>query len=201
MEGARGERRVAVKTECPMLTMTVALEPARDAGPITQVPLDVSIREITCDRFIALRGGGFSVLLNEPEALALGAALRRLSGLASSSESPRANAAEGPASPGDEVLLASIHTVELSARAEAALRSARVKTIGEALAMSPRDLLRERHFGPKSFREICREFGKAGAELPPEWARCYRRFEEKARARGKFSPARPAAKKSGGGAR
>jgi hypothetical protein len=183
-----------------MLRMTVALEPAREAGPITQVPLDVSFREITCDRFIALGAGGFSVLLNEPEALALGEALSRLSRLASSSESPRANAAEGEVSPGEDVLLASIHTVELGARAEAALRSARVKTIGETLAMSPRDLLRERHFGPKSFREICRAFEEAGAELPPEWARCYRRFEERARARGEAGPAPLAANKGGGGA-
>jgi hypothetical protein len=184
-----------MKTECPMLRMTVALEPAMEAGPITQVPLDVSIREITSGRFIALRAGGFSVLLNEPEALALGAALRRTSRLASSSESPRANATEGPASPGKDVLLASIHTVELSGRAENSLRCARVKTIGEALELSPRALLRQQHFGQKTFREICRVFEKAGAELPPEWARHYRRFEEKARAKGEAGRAPPTAEK------
>lgn len=63
----------------PMLTMMVALQAEPAVGPTAEVPFDIFIQNIRAESYVALRAGGFSVLLTECEAEALRAAIGKLS--------------------------------------------------------------------------------------------------------------------------
>jgi hypothetical protein len=73
----------------PILTMTVAVRPAGASMPTAEVPLDLAIREVKGGAYLALSAGDAEVLLTEPEAMALAAAIERLAALASAVDSAR----------------------------------------------------------------------------------------------------------------
>lgn len=88
----------------PMFTIAVALRTRGEAGPTREEPLDILIEDIRGDGYLGIRTGGFTVLLNEYEARALGIAIEGLSEQATSLRSPRDYAEDnaGPSSPGQE---------------------------------------------------------------------------------------------------
>ena len=66
----------------PVLTMMVAHQADPAVRPSAEVPLDVFIQDIRGDAYLVLRAGKFSVFLTECEAVALVAAIEKLSILA-----------------------------------------------------------------------------------------------------------------------
>ena len=73
----------------PILTMMVALQEGAAADPTAEVPLDVFIRDLRNESYLAIRSGANTVLLTEAEAEALVAAVRKLSILATALDSAR----------------------------------------------------------------------------------------------------------------
>lgn len=89
-------------TDVSMMRLMLALEPIRSASPISEVPVDIRVKQVRGEEYVALEAGEFAMLLNEPEALALSSAVGMLAGKASSIHSARESVGRtGPAA--DEV--------------------------------------------------------------------------------------------------
>jgi hypothetical protein len=73
----------------PMFSMKASLQSGSESGRITEVPVDLLIRDVHNNTYLALRAGEDSLLLTECEACALAVAIRKLSILATAPDSAR----------------------------------------------------------------------------------------------------------------
>jgi hypothetical protein len=73
----------------PILSMRAALQSGSPSGTISEVPVDLFIRDVRNNTYLALRAGEESLLLTECEAEALAPAIRKLSVLATAPDSAR----------------------------------------------------------------------------------------------------------------
>ncbi|MHC5058173.1 MAG: hypothetical protein ACYTKD_26235 [Planctomycetota bacterium] len=73
----------------PMFSMRAALQSGSPSGTISEVPVDLSVRDVRNNTYLALRAGEDSLLLTECEACALAVAIRKLSVLATALDNAR----------------------------------------------------------------------------------------------------------------
>ncbi len=86
----------------PMFSMRAALQRGTAAGTISEVPVDLSIRDVRNNTYLALRAGEDSLLLTECEAEALAVAIRKLSVMATALDNARDFAGKTRAEGGGE---------------------------------------------------------------------------------------------------
>ena len=73
----------------PMFSMRAAQQSVSSSGKISEVPVDLSVRDVRNNTYLALRAGEDSLLLTECEAEALAVAIRKLSVMATALDSAR----------------------------------------------------------------------------------------------------------------
>jgi hypothetical protein len=73
----------------PAFSMRAALQSGPPSGTISEVPVDLSIKDVRNNTYLALRAGEDSLLLTECEAEALAAAIRKLAVLATAPDNAR----------------------------------------------------------------------------------------------------------------
>ncbi|MHC5054461.1 MAG: hypothetical protein ACYTKD_07070 [Planctomycetota bacterium] len=83
----------------PVFSMRAARQSGFPSGTISEVPIDLSVRDVRNNTYLALRAGEDSLLLTECEAEALAAAIRKLSVLATAPDNARDHI--GKVSPAD----------------------------------------------------------------------------------------------------
>jgi hypothetical protein len=154
---------------CPAFTLTVALQPGGPAGPIVEDRLDLQVRRINGKTCVACQAGDVTVLLNQPEALAVASALGRLATHATDIVSPREEAVEGPPPGRHDVSSRSLYSIQWSTRVQRVFTRAGFKTVGDMLAQMPAGLLALRNFGFSSYHEVCRKLEEVGIGLPANW--------------------------------
>ncbi len=95
-EDARERRRLSgweepemPERKRPMFSMRAARQSGSPSGTISEVPLDLAVRDVRNNTYLALRAGEDSVLLTECEAEALAVAIRKLSVFASALDNAR----------------------------------------------------------------------------------------------------------------
>ena len=86
----------------PMFSMRAAQQSGPPTGPIREVPLDLFVRDVHSNTYLALRAGEDCVLLTECEAEAVAAAIKKLSVFASALDNARNFAGKARAEGGGE---------------------------------------------------------------------------------------------------
>jgi hypothetical protein len=86
----------------PMFSMRAALQLDSPSGRIREVPVDLSVRHLRNNTYLALQAGEESILLTECEAEALAVAIRKLSVMATALDSARDFTVEARAEGGEE---------------------------------------------------------------------------------------------------
>ena len=86
----------------PMFSMLAAQQRGSADGTIREVPVDLFIRDVRNNTYLALRAGDDSVLLTECEAEALAVAIRKLSGSGAALDNARNFAGKARAEGGGE---------------------------------------------------------------------------------------------------